>query len=164
MEKTTNTTTNTNTTKPTEFKRLKELSMEEIKNFKKLDVTFYKTSSRDRNNVNYNVKVHVVKNICDVRMKDVTQEKFMLEAMLLKLDLNTADSFKTGAYARFSVGEKDGKEFHLVEIVFNKTYRSSFFLNDNQIEVLKMLGKYNEFNWQKRPSDLGIDYLMPDEE
>ena len=149
-----------------EFKKLKDLTMEEIKDeFKKVKCTFYKTTSRDKMNVNYNVKLHIMENVVDCRMQGVTQQKYMYEMALLNQDLNSERPVKTGAYCRFSIGKKDedGSMYHLVEVIFNKNFKASFFLDDVQVDILKMAGKYDSFNWLQRPSKMEFEYLMIDE-
>ncbi len=143
------------------LKKLKDLTIEEIKSLGKFSSTFYKTESRDRSRQYYSVKVHLKDGFFDKGI-DLTQTEYFLEATAMKQDLTLNQPFDAACYIRFTKGiNRLGNEFHLVGIIFNERLRKSFLLSDDDVKLLKVINLYDELKWEIKDGEIGEELMSP---
>lgn len=130
-----------------EFKKIKEMSLEEIKQqsiiidaslSKRLNK---KDPSKNTCVVNFKVIPGVIEKTIYLSLSEYINVKLSYKS---PLEYNTSN---IKAYARLSRGfrKSDGSEFNLVEVVFNKNVVKSFFLDDLDIDNIKALGRDLKF-------------------
>ena len=142
-----------------EFKRLRDLSLEEIKQLTLKKATITQRKFKDGTGAGYKLTLHLIKGFCEFEMPLERDQYFNI---LIKSgnDLNTTKPIMVGVYTRFSIGEnEDGNKFYCVEAIINKKIRKSWFLSDLQIENLETLNKLNDFKWEDR-NGLKVEDLM----
>lgn len=145
-----------------EIKPLRELSKDEIKQLSKVKTTFYQTTNKDNTRTTYSAKVHLVEGYCDVRV-ELSQADYYLEMLKIRQDINYSKAVtNVNAFVRYVRGLNRYEEMcHMVGVIFNDSLRKVILLNDNQVELLKRMGKYDLINWLDKDGLEEENLIMP---
>ncbi|MDR1698007.1 MAG: hypothetical protein LBR37_03815 [Erysipelotrichaceae bacterium] len=133
-----------------EFKRLIELTEADYNALAKFPCKIVKEKRRESVLPYYYAIVMIGRLNCRVKIDEA-------EAIKVSLKLNLPDvpkEMRLNVRARLSFGEKtNGEKYHLVEVTFGRNMSHSFFLDENQVDVL---------TYDKEVSKLWV--LRPDKE
>ena len=130
------------------YKRLREMTEEEIKELKDLEVVFYKKTYQTSIDENfYVVKVNVDKYL-EYTLK-IEKNEYVYQALLEKVSLES-NYFKSKCKVRFgkiSADEISKKDVYFVELYFNQFLMKTIILDDLEIEILKQIGLFEQIDW-----------------
>lgn len=132
-----------------EFKKMSDLTLEEIKKWPTCVATVRRIKNTRTNVERYYFILHLVKGWCDFTL-NLSQQQYYNILIKANEDFDTKES-DVKVFTRYSIGQKkDGEKYHLIEVVVNKLVRFCFFVDDLQIENLKELKVYNTIPWENR--------------
>ncbi len=146
-----NTKTNTNT----EFKKLKDLTKDEIKQLTVFRAQVFKRNFKNQPGASYSLTLPLIPGLCDLRMQ-LTQEQYFNILIKSDVDLNVNTAVSIGVYGRLSKGiKKDNTIYYCCEIIINSRLRYAWILNDLQVENINSMikrnpEKYSFINWLDR--------------
>lgn len=153
--------------KESNFIKLRDLTNEDVKNFKRALVTFYKTERKKGPgyNVSINIDLQFETHFKNIKLapggKYLTEDRFDLIAAAIELDpFDENGRVKTEwirkVPVRFVKGEfNDGGDYYALEIIFKQYFYDTHFFDSDQRRLIEIIdGSSVNIEWANNDSKI----------